>query len=162
MDAVKPGGGMDKPTIRPARPGEGRALEALQRRASASDPAFARVLAEIPEAIVVPVEWIAGGRVFVAERGGAVVGFAVVLEHGESIELEGLFVEPEAWRGGAGRALVARAAEVATAAGAAFLDVIGNPNAREFYEACGFELLGEKSLRFGTGLVMRLPLRRQP
>jgi GNAT superfamily N-acetyltransferase len=149
---------MDQLTVRPARIGEAETLSALQWRASAADPAFENVVREVPEAIRVPEQLVASGSVLVAERGGAIVGFAVVLDHGKDVELEGLFVEPGAWRTGAGRALVDRAADVARRAGVKWLDVIGNPNARGFYEACGFETIETKQLRFGEGLVMRLPL----
>jgi GNAT superfamily N-acetyltransferase len=149
---------MEGLSLRPARLGEGPALERLQRRASAADPAFEEVLRTVPDVISLPEDWIEAGRVVVAERDGEILGFAVVLDHGGRVELEGLFVEPAAWRSGVGTALVGGAAAMAREAGAKFLEVIGNPLAEGFYLARGFELLGRRRLRFGTGLVMRLPL----
>ena len=62
-----------------------------------------------PGAIVMPPEQIAAGQVFVAERDAAIVGFAAVLPRADGdTELDGLFVEPEIWKSGIGRALVER------------------------------------------------------
>ena len=64
--------------IRPARPGEQATLESLQRRASLNNPGDREALLANPDAIAVPIEQIAQGCVFVAERDGVVVGFAAV------------------------------------------------------------------------------------
>jgi GNAT superfamily N-acetyltransferase len=70
-------------------------------------------------------------------------------------ELDGLFVEPSAWRHGTGRALVEAACARARSEGARLLHVIAGREAAAFYQACGFELLGEARTRFGTALAMR-------
>ena len=54
--------------IRPARPDEQATLESLQRRASLSNPGDREALLANPDAIAVPIEQIAQGCVFVAER----------------------------------------------------------------------------------------------
>jgi N-acetylglutamate synthase-like GNAT family acetyltransferase len=145
-------------TVRTATQGEGDALTRLQWRASAADPAFEEVIREAPQAIGVPQEWLVDGNVFVAERSGTIVGFAAVLAYEDRIELEALFVEPEAWRTGVGRALVEHAAAVAREIGAGTLDVMGNPNVAGLYEACGFEAIGTRQLTFGWGVIMQLRL----
>ncbi len=93
---------------------------------------------------------------FVAERDAAIVGFAAVLprEDGDA-ELDALFVEPDAWKQGIGRALVEHCVEVARARGAAVLHVVGNPHAEGFYRVCGFEQRGTVSTRFGDGQRLR-------
>jgi GNAT superfamily N-acetyltransferase len=103
-----------------------------------------------------PPEQIAAGQVFVAELAGTVVGFSAVLPRADGdVELDGLFVEPSAWKGGIGRLLVERCCEYARSEGASSLHVIGNPHAKGFYLACGFEIGGTQETRFGTGLLMK-------
>ena len=111
-----------------------------------------------PDAIALPIEQIEDGHVMVARRAGATVGFAVVLRRADDdAELDGLFVEPSAWRGGIGRAVEA-ACRLALSEGATALHVIGSRQARGFYQACGFALLGEAQTRFGPALAMRRTL----
>jgi N-acetylglutamate synthase-like GNAT family acetyltransferase len=143
-------------TIRPARSEEQAALEALQRRASLANPNDREALLAHPDAIEVPPAQLAGEHVFVAERAGVIVGFAAVLpREDEGAELDALFVEPDLWKGGIGRALVDHCAGIARARGATFLHVIGNPHAQGFYAACGFQTVGTIATRFGPGLSMR-------
>jgi GNAT superfamily N-acetyltransferase len=101
---------------------------------------------------MLPMEQIAAGQVFVAEINGKIVGFAAVLPRidGET-ELDGLFVEPDVWKHGIRRALVARSAEYAIANGSTTLSVVGNPHAQGFYEVCGFEVIDGCRTRFGEG-----------
>lgn len=113
-----------------------------------------------PDAIELPVQQIEDGGVFVAEMAGAAVGFAAILprEDGDS-ELDGLFVEPLAWRQGIGRLLVDHCANAARSAGATSLHVVGNPHAENFYSACGFKRVGTQHTRFGVGLLFSKALR---
>lgn len=89
-------------------------------------------------------EWPATSKVFVAEVEGAVVGFAGV---GASREEEGvgelytIYVDPERWGAGAGRALIEQAEASLAAAGfaEAMLWVLeGNERAERFYRAAGW------------------------
>ena len=146
-------------TITRALVTEQGALEALQRRASLMNEGDRAALLAHPDAIALPVEQIESGRVMVARRDSAIVGFAVVLPRPDNdAELDGLFVEPPAWRCGIGRALVAAACRLAVSEGAAVLHVTSGREAAGFYEACGFALLGETPTQFGTGLKMRRTL----
>ena len=148
-------------SIREAMACEREALEALQRRASLSNPGDRAALLANPDAIVLPLEQIAAGQVFVAERAGVIIGFAAVLKKADGeIELDGLFVEPTLWREGVGRSLVHYCAEFAHTNGSAALLVVGNPHAAGFYAPCGFESLGRQKTRFGEGLLMRKMLTR--
>ena len=138
---------------------EREALEALQWRASLNNPGDREALLANPDAVVLPIEQIATGHVFVAERDGALGGFAVVLLRDDGdVELDGLFVEPNLQRQGIGRNLVEHCTEFARAAGAFSLHVIGNPHAEAFYRACGFLHAGTVKTRFGEGLLMRMAL----
>jgi GNAT superfamily N-acetyltransferase len=144
---------MSKPaeplTLRLARPEEREALEELQRRASLELPDYREQLLAHPDAIHLPPAQIANGQVIVAEFDGDIAGFAAVVGG----ELDGLFVEPDMWGGGIGRALVDAAAHQARQKGLS-LTVIANPTARGFYESCGFSYEGEEQTRFGPGLRM--------
>jgi len=139
--------------LRPARPPERSELEKLQRRASLGNPADRSHLEAHPDAIALPLAFIERGEVTVAEIGGHVAGFAVVQRHDGFTELDGLFVEPELWRQGVGRALLDSATHEARRAGHALL-VVAGLEARGFYERCGFTLEGPAQTRFGPALRM--------
>lgn len=143
--------------IRPAAISERKQLEDLQLRASLTNAGDRDALLAHPDAIELTVAQIAAGSVFVAEWMGEIVGFAAVEPRadGES-ELDALFVDPNMRRRGIARLLVAYCAKVARTRESSFLYVIGNPHAREFYAACGFNMIGTSKTRFGTGLLMRM------
>ena len=143
--------------VRTARADERQALEALQMRASTAWPDYREQLAAHPDAVSIPAEQMA--LAFVAEAGGQVLGFGLVLPPQDGVaELDAMFVEPDAWRGGIGWALVRESARRAAAAGAGALHVVANPRAVAFYEACGFVLEGESETQFGPAPTMRLAL----
>ena len=139
----------DSLTLRLARPAEQDELEELQRRASLELPEYRDQLIVNPEAIYLPEGQIANGQVIVAEIDGLIAGFAAVVGG----ELDGLFVEPDLWGHGIGRALADAATNEARRRGLA-LKVIANPRARRFYESCGFSVEGEEQTRFGPALRM--------
>jgi GNAT superfamily N-acetyltransferase len=68
-------------------------------------------------------------------------------------ELDGLFVEPDQWGRGIGRALLDAATHEARRKGLT-LKLIAAPGARRFYESCGFSVEGEALTRFGPALRM--------
>lgn len=136
-------------TLRFARPEEHGALEDLQRRASLELPDYRDQLLANPDAVHLPPAQIANGQVIVAEFGGDVVGFAAVV----GSELDGLFVEPDFWGGGVGKALVDAATHAARLRGLS-LTVVASPRAQAFYERCGFTVEGEEQTRFGLAFRM--------
>ncbi len=86
---------MQEFSIRLALPSEKLELEQLQMRASLANEGDRDALLAHPDAIQVPLEQIAGGRMFVSECEGAIVGFAAIEPRQDGqIELDGLFVEP--------------------------------------------------------------------
>jgi GNAT superfamily N-acetyltransferase len=107
------------------------------------------------------LEWFAdtplGFTAFVAEDAHGIAGWATVGPGAENDgELHGLYVDPDRWSHGAGRALLARAeAELAQTWDDAILWTLeDNPRTRRFYEAAGwhtdgttgsFERLGVKA-----------------
>ena len=136
-------------TLRLAQPDEHAELEDLQRRASHELEDYREQLLANPDGIHLPPSQIANGQVIVAELHGEIAGFAALVGG----ELDGLFVEPDLWGGGIGRALIDAAAHEARRKGLA-LTVTANPTARGFYESCGFTFEGERPTRFGPGLRM--------
>jgi GNAT superfamily N-acetyltransferase len=142
--------------IRVAVPSEQLELEQLQWRASLGNAGDRDALLAHPDAIQLPAEQIANGRVFVSEWEGAIVGFAAVEPRADGdSDLDALFVDPHMQRRGIGQALVEHCAEFARQQGSLALHVIGNPHARTFYNGCGFEVIGTMETRFGPGLLMR-------
>ena len=135
--------------LRLAHPDERDELEALQRRASLALAEYREQLQANPDAIHLPPAQIANGQVIVAELEGRVAGFAAVVAG----ELDGLFVEPDLWGQGVGRALADAAVHEARRRGFT-LWVIASPTARGFYEKCGFSVEGDAQTRFGPAIRM--------
>ena len=136
-------------TLRLAEPQERSDLEELQRRASLELPEYRDQLLAHPDAIHLPPSQIANGQVIVAELDGEIAGFAAVVAG----ELDGLFVEPDLWGCGIGKALVEAATHEARLSGMT-LKVTASPSARLFYESCGFTVEGDERTRFGPALRM--------
>jgi len=148
---------MEDLLIRRAAISEQKELEELQLRASLTNAGDRDALLAHPDAIELPIAQIAAGGVFVAEWRGTVAGFAAVEPRADGqSELDALFVDPKMRRRGIARSLVAHCAEVARTRESAFLYVVGNSHAKEFYTACGFNVIGTSETRFGTGLLMRM------
>jgi hypothetical protein len=138
--------------IRDADPAEAAELEALQLRASLVWEEYREPLLANPDAIELPPDTIRAGFVRVAMVGGKRAGFSVVdpVRDG-ACELDGLFVEPDLWGRGIGRALID---DVVARIGGVRLDVVANPRAVGFYEKVGFRAGGLVETRFGSGLRM--------
>ena len=136
--------------IRPARPDERLDLEALQRRASLALDEYHDQLLAHPDAFGVPAAQFERGEVLVAEVDGAIAGFASL----EGAELDGLFVEPNRWRQGIGRALVEAAVHLARRRGVTSVTLVSGPSAQAFYERCGFTAEGKEQTRFGSAVRM--------
>lgn len=135
--------------LRRAKTEEHQELEQLQAHASLELPEYRDQLLANPNAVHLPPAQIANGQVIVAEYRGQIAGFAAVVGG----ELDALFVEPDLWGRGIGRALVNAATQEARRKGLA-LSVIANPSARRFYESCGFTIEGEEQTRFGIAFRM--------
>jgi GNAT superfamily N-acetyltransferase len=135
------------------------ALDLQTVRASLTNDGDRNALLANPDAIRIPLEQLAAGRVFVAELKGETLGFSAIEPRVDGqTELDALFVEPKIRRHGVGRLMVEYCAEVTRKQGSTALHVIGNPHAEDFYLACGFEQTGTIQTRFGVGLQMRKAL----
>ena len=142
--------------VRDAVPGEAAPLAELQRRASSVWESDRALLAARPDLIQPPHEAIAEGRVRVAAgTGGELLGFVVVVRGATVLEIDDLFVEPEAMGRGIGRALVEDAVAAAAASGAEALEATINDNALGFYERVGFVTVGQAQTLLGPAPRMR-------
>ncbi len=151
---------MTKLNFRSAGAAERQALEDLQRRASLGYEVYRPALSANPGAIQLPASQLEEQRVRVAEEGGKVLGFSVVLAKGDVCELDGLFVEPGHWRRGIGRALMEDAFALGRAGGAWMMEVTANPQSEGFYIRLGFARTGLVTTSFGIASKMRRSLRQ--
>jgi len=144
------------PIIRFGRPEERARLEEIQRRASLMWEEYRPYLLANPEAIELPLAQLREGRVRVAELDGRMAGFAALLPKDGFCELDGLFVEPDLWGRGVGRALLADALAIARADRAAAIETVANPRAEGFYYRLGFTVSGQAQTQFGPANRMTL------
>jgi len=144
-------------TIRFGLPAERAALEELQRRASLMWAEYRAYLMANPEVIELPLAQLTQRHVRVAEWEGRVAGFAALLPRDGFCELDGLFVKPDLWNRGIGRALIGDALAIARATGAAAIETVANPRAEGFYGKLGFAVIGRTQTQFGAANRMRLP-----
>lgn len=126
--------------IRPARPGEARALGDLALRSKARWGYSAGFLEACREELSWSEEQLVSGdmRFLVLEHAWHIIGFYALHRRTEtSIELEALFVEPAFIGRGCGRLLIGHAKSTAGGMGAKQLVIQGDPNAEGFYLAAG-------------------------
>jgi GNAT superfamily N-acetyltransferase len=143
--------------IRWAAPDEYEALLDVMWRASMVwDDDRPHLLAH-PEVVTFPFEQIERQRVRVAVIDDVVVGFSAVIPNDDgTLELDGLFVEPDLMRRGVGRLLIDDAVARARRDGMQRLCVIANLNALGFYKKLGFVAAGAAPTDFGPALRMHL------
>lgn len=140
--------------IRDALPAESVALAELQLRASSVWESDRALLAAHPDLIQPPEEAAAAGRVRVAVDGaGRLLGFCTVTVTSEALEIDDLFVEPDAMGHGVGRSLVD---DAISRAGPREVEATVNTNALGFYERLGFRRSGLAQTTFGPAPRMRL------
>lgn len=140
--------------IRTADPTEAPALTDLalrSKRAWGYDDDFMRRV--LPDMIVQP-EYLVDEHGIVAEDAGVVLGYAIVRVNGESAFLRDLFVEPDRFRRGVGRALFTEAVKYARERGAARITLGGDPNALGFYERMGMQQIGSEPSIVGGGRML--------
>ena len=137
---------MSQIKIRPARTQEADALSALCYRSKAHWGYGEEFMARSRASLTLSPEFIATGRVFVAEpEGCAPLGVASVapLKVKGDYDLVHLFVEPSAMINGVGRLLFEAAANKARADGARRLVIQSDPHAVGFYRRLGATDAGE-------------------
>lgn len=137
---------------------ERQALEDLQRRAALAYDIYRPALLANPGVIDLPLSQLEDQRVRVAEEAGTARGFSVVLPRDDLCDLDGLFVEPDSWKRGIGRALMEDAFALGRAGGAWMMEVTANPQAEGFYARLGFARTGLVTTAFGIASKMRRSL----
>ncbi|HUS09609.1 MAG TPA: GNAT family N-acetyltransferase [Pyrinomonadaceae bacterium] len=104
----------------------------------------------VPRAPASCEESIRSKEFFVAEDGGAVVGFAVLNQ--DIAEVEAIYVTPEAGRRGIGLGVLRKLEERATALGLKLLRLNASLNAVPFYERAGYVAQERSKYRLLTGV----------
>jgi GNAT superfamily N-acetyltransferase len=131
--------------IRPATGEDAPALSDLACRSKAHwgyDDAF---MAACRDELTWAPEQLDAGGFWVLEDDGGIRGFyGLVKVSPDTLELEAMFVEPDAIGRGCGRALMAHALDEFRATGLARMIIQADPNAADFYEAAGARLIGER------------------
>jgi N-acetylglutamate synthase-like GNAT family acetyltransferase len=145
-------------SVREAAPGDEPALARIFRRASLSNAGDRDALLAHPEALTLPDDVLAGGRTRVATSAdGTVVGFARTRPTDRGVlELDDLFVDPDAMRRGAARQLILRIVTEAASEDVVRIDVTANCHARGFYRAVGFVAGAPVDTEFGSAQRMHL------
>jgi putative acetyltransferase len=144
--------------VRPADLTERTKLEELQLRSSLAVAEDAEVAARMhSRPIAIGGGAIEEGRVRLLERDGELLGFSEWSRTSRrEWELESLFVDRGAMRAGHGTRLLTDLIELARHQGVRRISVTANPEAVPFYEARGFERLGEVRTEFGPAMRMQL------
>lgn len=148
--------------IRRARPDEAGALSRLAQASKAVWDYTPEQLATFREELTLADDEIELGHAHLLESAaGGVLGFYTLLARVDgALELEHLFVAPDALRAGHGRRLLVNAAELARELGFASLEIQSDPNATAFYLRCGAHLVREipSSIEGRTIPLLELPV----
>jgi GNAT superfamily N-acetyltransferase len=145
--------------IRTATVDDHAAVEGVRRRASLSNEGDREFLLANPDALVYDPAPLVEGRARVAVRDGQIVGFAAS-SGADELELDALFVEPDAMRSGVARALIGDIVDLARARRVPRINVVANEHALAFYEAVGFVADGRVETRFRDAPRMHLDVPR--
>src|SRR3954447_14050684 len=144
-------------SVRDAAEGDEPALARIFRRASLSNAGDRAVLLAHPEALTLPDDVLASGRTRVATTDGTVVGFARTQSTDRGVlELDDLFVDPDAMGRGVARQLIHHILTEAAAEDVVRIDVTANDHALGFYRAVGFLTGAPVDTEFGPAQRMHL------
>jgi GNAT superfamily N-acetyltransferase len=148
--------------IRPARAGEASTLTELCIRAKAHWGYDAQFMAAATRLLRIPEGQIGAGAVLVAVRGQDAeappcgVAAIVSLRRRNWFELSHLFVAPESFRLGVGRALFDAAVGLAVGKGATHVSILSDPHAAAFYERLGARRCGQAPSSVGHNRMLPL------
>ncbi len=148
--------------VRAATAGDLPVLARIFRAASLTNAGDRDTLLAHPEALTLSADLLTGGRTRVATvADGTVVGFAGTRPTDPgALELDDLFVDPDAMRTGVARQLIVDIAVEAEREDVGRIDVTANPHALGFYGAVGFVAGARVETEFGSGLRMHLDVAR--
>lgn len=137
---------MSQVRLRPGRPEDAPALQAIMQASSAYDGAYRPMI----DGYLVTPEQVARDLFGVAERDGEILGFySLVL--GEAPELDLMFVSDAAQGLGLGARLFAHMRATAKSAGAGAVKIVSHPPSVGFYERMGARRVGERPPTAKTG-----------
>ena len=130
--------------IRRARPEETDVLTELSMRSKQSNGYDDAFMAACRDELTVTRERLTDGEYWVAEA-GRICGCAALFadRDGTSGEVHAFFIDPDCKRMGIGRLLWHKLVERARAQGLKHLCLDADPSAVPFYEAIGFQTVGE-------------------
>jgi GNAT superfamily N-acetyltransferase len=128
--------------IRSATPGDAAALSRIAHAAKAHWGYSAAQLEQWHDDLTLTTASIRRAPTLVAEIDGAAAGVLQIDDDATPWSLAHLWVSPRHMRRGVGRALLARAAALAAAAGQRVLAIDADPNAEPFYLAAGARRVG--------------------
>lgn len=140
--------------IRRARPGEADVLSALAMRSKAYwgyDDAF---LEACREALTITEKYISDNPVYVIEKQAIVTGFCSLVVHGDSAELDNLFIDPLFIGRGCGRLLWDKAVEMSKEMGIRVLTIDADPFAEGFYKRIGAVKVGDSESTVVPGRML--------
>src|SRR3954451_24351839 len=145
-------------SVRDAVAGDEPALARIFRAASLSNAGDRDALLAHPEALTLPHDVLACGRTRVATSAdGTVVGIGRTRPTDRGVlELDALFVDPDAMGRGVARQLILRILTEAAAEDVARIDVTANCHAPGFYPAVGFVAGAPVDTDFGPAQRMQL------
>lgn len=136
-------------------------LRTIYRRASLSNEGDRANLLGSPETL----HWVgdgieAGGTRVATDASGRALGFATVVPVEGGLELQDLFVDPDAMRQGVASRLILDVVAKAARDGVAWIEVTANDHAAEFYASAGFVRVGEEQTLFGPAPRLRRDVAR--
>jgi len=143
-----PGGQIQELTgsfkIRQAGAGEASALSAVAQRSKAHWGYDAEFMADCTDELTWDETDIASGTFWVAQdEGGARLGFCELCLVHDMVEVEALYVDPDAMGQGIGHALWRKAEELAGEHKARAIGLDADPHAVGFYQRMGAEVVGK-------------------
>jgi GNAT superfamily N-acetyltransferase len=111
-------------------------------------------MARFAAVITITADYVRENEVWVLDEGGEVAGFYALLDHGETSELDHLWLRPGAIGKGFGRLLFEHATDRARALGARSMEWEAEPNAIGFYERMGGRADRETMGQLGRPLLV--------
>ncbi len=127
--------------VRPAMLGDIEQMDRIALAAKASWGYSAEMMSRWRQELSTPPETILSRPTFVAVVQTEVVGFAQLDPSCSPWALESLFVWPQHMGQGIGRALMDQSLAAARASGQDLIRIDADPNAANFYRACGAKLV---------------------
>ncbi len=131
--------------IRTAQPDEAAYLTELTMRSKAHWGYDADFLAACRPGLTITSDYILAHPIFVADDAGTVIGFYSLVEQipHQQVDLDFLFIAPEAIGIGVGKRLWQHAVATAREQGYRLMSIVADPNAESFYQKMGATTVGE-------------------